>query len=133
VQATGAGGTMSQVRADRSGQHDPVLITEAAPRLDEEYNARRRKYAIMMGTRLVCLVLAASFYHIKILMVLFAMAAVALPWMAVIIANDRPARRALSINFFRGRRTGRKLERSDRPELPATAGETRVVDPDDPR
>jgi len=38
-----------------------VLITEAEPSLDEQYNARRRKYAVMMALRPVWLVLAAVF------------------------------------------------------------------------
>ncbi len=117
------------MKLTRHRADEPVLITAAEPSQEEQFLARRRKYAIMMGTRLVCLILAASFYHIKILMVLFAVAAVALPWMAVIIANDRPARRALSINIFRGRRPGtNRVERVDRQELPPASTDSRVVD-----
>lgn len=86
----------------KSGQHDPVLITEAEPSLDDQYNARRRKYAIMMGIRALCLVLAAVFYRVPWLMVVLAAGAVALPWMAVLIANDRPPKKAQKINRYGG-------------------------------
>jgi hypothetical protein len=119
------------VKLTRHRPDEPVLITRAEPSQEEQFLARRRKYVIMMSIRVVCLVLAAAFYHIRILLVLFALAAVALPWMAVIIANDRPAKRAWSVNFFRGRRTERHLERVSRPELPVKAGDSRVVDAED--
>jgi hypothetical protein len=121
------------VKMTRHRPDEPILITAAEPSQEEQFLARRRKYVIMMSTRVVCLVLAASFYHIKILMALFALAAVALPWMAVIIANDRPARRSLTVNFFRGRRGERGLQHPDRPALPPAAADARVVDPDDLR
>jgi hypothetical protein len=82
-------------------RHDePVLITEAQPSLDDQYNARRRKYALMMGIRAVCLVLAAVFYRVPWAMAILAAAAVALPWMAVLIANDRPPKRASRLHRF---------------------------------
>jgi hypothetical protein len=79
-----------------------VLITEAEPSLDEQYNARRRKYAVMMAIRAVCLVLAAVFYRVPWLMAILAAGAVALPWMAVLIANDRPPKKARKINRYGG-------------------------------
>lgn len=119
------------MKLTRHRPDEPVLITRAEPSQEEQFLARRRKYVIMMSIRVVCLVLAAAFYHIKILLALFAVAAIALPWMAVIIANDRPARRAMSINIFRGRRTARHVERVDRAELPAASADSRVVDAED--
>ena len=115
----------------RNRAGNPVLITAAEPSLQEQFVARRRKYVIMMSTRVVCLVLAAAFFHIKILMAVFALASVVLPWAAVIIANDRPARRALAINAFRRRRSAaRSMPRPDRGQLPSAAGDARVVDPE---
>jgi hypothetical protein len=81
---------------------EPVLITEAQPSLDDQLSARRNKYLIMMGTRVVCLVLAAVFYHTPWLLAIFVAGAVALPWMAVLIANDRPPRKALKVNKYGG-------------------------------
>jgi len=77
-----------------------VLITEAQPSLDDQYQARRRKYALMMGIRAVCLVLAAVFYRVPWALPVLAAAAVALPWMAVLIANDRPPKRAMHVHRF---------------------------------
>jgi len=79
-----------------------VLITEAQPSLDAQFRARRKKYAIMMGTRAVCLVLAAVSYRTWWLMAIFIVGAVVLPWMAVIIANDRPPKKARKVNRYAG-------------------------------
>src|SRR5215207_1087298 len=85
---------------DRDGE--PVLITEAAPSLDDQLDARRRKYMIMMAIRAVCLVLAAVFYQTWWLLAIFVAGGVALPWMAVLIANDRPPKKAEKINRYGG-------------------------------
>jgi hypothetical protein len=116
------------VKLTRNRADDPVLITAAEPSLEQQFVARRRKYVIMMSTRVVCLVLAAAFFHIKILMAVFALAAVVLPWAAVIVANDRPARRTLAINVFRRRPTARSMPPADRTELPPAPGDSRIVD-----
>jgi hypothetical protein len=80
----------------------PVLITEAQPSLDDQFRARRIKYAIMMATRAVCLVLAAVSYRITWLMIIFALGALILPWMAVLIANDGPPKKARNANRYTG-------------------------------
>jgi hypothetical protein len=79
---------------------EPVLITEAEPSLDEQLAKRRKKYLIMMATRVVCLVLAATFYRTPWLLAIFVAGAVVLPWMAVLIANDRPPKKASKVNRF---------------------------------
>jgi hypothetical protein len=98
------------VRPTRHRRDGPVLITDAQPSFEEQYNARRKKYALMMAIRAVCLVLAAVFYRVPWAMVLLAVAAVALPWMAVLIANDRPPRQAVRLNRFRHPAPERALE-----------------------
>lgn len=116
---------MSRPAADQ-----PVLITEAEPSLAEQHEARRRKYILMMSTRVVCLIVAACVYQVKWLMALFAIAAVALPWMAVIVANDRPAKRGFTVPFFHRQRSARRLERgaeADRPQLPPAPRDAQVV------
>jgi hypothetical protein len=86
-----------------SGRHDePVLITEAEPSLDDQFKARRRKYAIMMSTRALCLVLAAVFYRTWWAMAILIVGAAVLPWMAVLIANDRPPKKAKKVNRYAG-------------------------------
>ena len=103
------------------GGDEPVLITEAQPSLDEQLSARRTKYLIMMSVRVVCLVLAATFYHTPWLMAIFIAGAVALPWMAVLIANDRPPKKALKVHRFGGHPDpGRAITSS--------AGDSRVIE-----
>jgi len=86
------------VRPTRHRRDDPVLITEAQPSLDDQYQARRRKYVLMMGIRAVCLILAAVFYRVPWALPILVAGAVALPWMAVLIANDRPPKKAYRLN-----------------------------------
>jgi hypothetical protein len=72
----------------------PVLITSAAPSYEEQLAARRRRYALMMSLRIPCVVLAVLFAHIWWLALALILLSVPLPWMAVLIANDRPPRKA---------------------------------------
>ncbi|GAB2969356.1 DUF3099 domain-containing protein [Saccharothrix stipae] len=80
------------VSPERDGT--PVLITEAALSYEEQHAARKRKYAIMMGARIPCLILAMVFYQTWWLALALIVLSVPLPWMAVLIANDRPPRKA---------------------------------------
>lgn len=92
--------------APRGGS--PILITEAAPSHAEEFAHRRRKYAIIMAARIPCLVLAGVFYETWWLALGFVVLSVPLPWVAVLVANDRPPRKAEHVNRFR--RRSRELE-----------------------
>jgi hypothetical protein len=84
----------------------PVLITEAAPSYDDEHAARKRKYMIMMGLRFPCLILAGVFYHTWWLALLFVVLSIPLPWIAVLVANDRPPRKSEEVNRYRGEGEG---------------------------
>jgi Flp pilus assembly protein TadB len=73
---------------------EPVLITSAPESNEDEYDRRRKKYAIMMTLRAVAVIAAASTYRVSIwLAMAFVVAGTVLPWCAVIIANDRPAKK----------------------------------------
>ena len=74
---------------------EPVLITEAEPSLDDQHAARKKRYAITMAVRGVCVVLAAVFYQTVWLMLIFAVLGTVLPWIAVVMANDRPPKNKL--------------------------------------
>ena len=91
----------------------PVLITAAEPSYAEQYATRRRKYTILMSARVPCLVLAGIFYQTWWLALGFLLLSVPLPWMAVLIANDRAPRKAEQVNRFRHDRQGRELESRD--------------------
>ncbi len=78
----------------RSHADEPQLITTAGESADDEYDRRRKKYAVMMALRAICVVAAATTYRVSIWLALaFVVAGMVLPWCAVIIANDRPARK----------------------------------------
>lgn len=70
------------------GAH-PVLITEAPPNPQAAFDYRRRRYALTMGLRVVCLILAAVFYRHLYVWPVFAFGALVLPWVAVVLANDQ--------------------------------------------
>ncbi|MGW3991887.1 DUF3099 domain-containing protein [Amycolatopsis sp. NPDC004772] len=93
----------------------PALITTAAPSADEQLARRRRKYVVMMACRIPCLVLAGLTAHVWWLALAFLAISVPLPWAAVLIANDVPARRTERVSRFR----------PPRAELPRSAAEGR--------
>ncbi|WP_353648021.1 DUF3099 domain-containing protein [Nakamurella sp. A5-74] len=74
--------------------HDrPAVITQAEMSYDEQFRLRRRRYLIMMGLRIPFLIAAVLVYRIPWLALIFIAASIPLPWIAVLIANDRPARK----------------------------------------
>lgn len=60
---------------------------------DEQFRLRRRRYLIMMSMRIPFLIAAVLVYRIPWLALIFIAASIPLPWIAVLIANDRPARK----------------------------------------
>ena len=71
----------------------PVLITAAAPSYEVQHRQRVRKYLTLMAFRIPALILAAVAYgmwHNGLISLLILAASIPLPWMAVLIANDRP-------------------------------------------
>ncbi|HYB37257.1 MAG TPA: DUF3099 domain-containing protein [Mycobacterium sp.] len=75
----------------------PVLITAAAPAYEVQHRERVRKYLTLMAFRIPALILAAIAYgawHNGLISLLIVAVSIPLPWMAVLIANDRPPRRA---------------------------------------
>jgi hypothetical protein len=88
----------------------PVLITAAEPSYAEQYATRRRKYAILMSARIPCLILAGVFYQTWWLALSFVVLSIPLPWMAVLIANDRAPRKTEQVNTLRPAPSTRELE-----------------------
>jgi hypothetical protein len=83
----------------------PILITAAAPSYEEQHRQRVRKYLTIMSFRIPALILAAVAYgmwHNGLISLLIIAASVPLPWMAVLIANDRPPRSADEPRRFDG-------------------------------
>ena len=75
----------------------PVLITRAALPQDEQHRERVRKYLTLMAFRIPALVLAAVAYGVwqnGLISLAIILVSIPLPWIAVLIANDRPPRSA---------------------------------------
>ncbi|MGB3773242.1 MAG: DUF3099 domain-containing protein [Rhodococcus sp. (in: high G+C Gram-positive bacteria)] len=81
----------------RDAVRETVLITEAKTSVEEQHRKRVRKYLFIMSFRIPALVLAALAYSAWqnpwIAMAIVGVS-IPLPWMAVLIANDRPPRTA---------------------------------------
>ncbi|MGI8679671.1 MAG: DUF3099 domain-containing protein [Jatrophihabitans sp.] len=98
----------------RSRTDEALLITSAPQSNDDEYDRRRKKYAIMMLLRALCVIAAACTYRVSIVLALaFVVGGMVLPWCAVIIANDRPARKRAPVPPYRGTPTERALTSGD--------------------
>jgi Flp pilus assembly protein TadB len=88
---------------------EPLLITEAQPSRAEQHDARKKRYAITMAVRGVCIVLAAVFYQVLWLMLVFAVLGAVLPWVAVLMANDAPPKKRVDPHRYAAR-PDRQLE-----------------------
>jgi len=98
---------------------------------EEEFQRRRRRYAILMATRALCVIAAVLTYRISLILALGLVAGGAiLPWCAVIIANgrllDRRRRRRVGIPSFRHQRalpaSGARAS-GDRPSTERASGD----------
>lgn len=90
-----SGGMKPELGFDDDGR--PVLITGAALSYDEQHRQRVRKYLTLMAFRVPALILAAVAYgtwHNGLVSLAIIALSLPLPWIAVLIANDRPPRRA---------------------------------------
>jgi hypothetical protein len=85
----------SELSFDDEGR--PVLITRAPIPYEEQHRERVRKYLTIMSWRIPALLGAAIAYgiwHNGLISLAILVASIPLPWIAVLIANDRPPRRA---------------------------------------
>lgn len=102
-------------------QDAAVLITEAAPSLEQQHRARVRRYSLLMGFRIPCLILAAGAYglwHNALISLAIIGVSIPLPWIAVLIANDRPPRRKDEPSRWDGRRAEHKaIESGQHPSI----------------
>jgi hypothetical protein len=104
------------VASSQSSRSEPVLITEAAVSQADQHAARKKRYAITMAIRAVSLVLAALTYQYSLwAMAVFAVLGTVLPWVAVVMANDRPPKKKLDPNRYRPPAPDRILESGSKP------------------
>ncbi|WP_240630787.1 DUF3099 domain-containing protein [Mycolicibacterium sp. GF69] len=98
----------------------PVLITRAAPAYEEQHRQRVRKYLTLMSFRIPALILAAVAYgiwHNGLISLAIVVVSIPLPWIAVLIANDRPPRRAEEPRRYDGRDGTPAFPAAERPAL----------------
>ncbi|WP_232666119.1 DUF3099 domain-containing protein [Pseudonocardia sp. TRM90224] len=105
---------MEQV-SDAERPAEPVLITDAARSYEDDLAARKRRYKIMMGMRIPFMIMAAACYQIPWLAVGLLVLSIPLPWMAVLIANDRLPKKREEVNRYRGDR--RAVEGREHPVI----------------
>ncbi|BBZ66827.1 hypothetical protein MINS_22560 [Mycolicibacterium insubricum] len=114
----------------------PVLITRAALPYQEEHRARVRKYLTIMAFRVPALLLAAGAYglwHNGWISLLIIAISVPLPWIAVLIANDRPPRTDEEPRRYADApRHPRMFPTSGRGQLEPGAGQPHRPEPDQP-
>jgi Flp pilus assembly protein TadB len=101
----------------RAHADQPLLITTAHASGDQEFDRRRRKYLVMMILRAVCVIAATLTRHDLWIALAFIVAGAVLPWCAVLIANDRPAKK-------RAVRLGPGVGAGHEPALPGESDRT---------
>lgn len=79
----------------RRPAYQPILITDAARSQDDQLQSRQRRYVLMMGIRALCVVAGAVLVGTKapllwLWLSLCVLGMVLIPWLAVLLANDRP-------------------------------------------
>ncbi|QPG71620.1 DUF3099 domain-containing protein [Mycolicibacterium mucogenicum DSM 44124] len=98
----------------------PVLITRAAPAYEEQHRARVRRYLTIMSFRVPALLLAAlaySIWHNGLISLAILIASIPLPWIAVLIANDRPPRSAQEPRRYDAVRRAPMFPTAERPAI----------------
>jgi hypothetical protein len=112
----------------------PVLITRAAPAYEEQHRQRVRKYLTLMSFRIPSLILAAVAYgiwHNGLISLAIVVVAIPLPWMAVLIANDRPPRRAEEPRRYQNQKRIPLFPTAERPALDIAPAPTPQPDAED--
>jgi hypothetical protein len=107
-----------------------MLITDAEHSQDDQLKRRQVRYALMMAVRAVCLILAALLVSVHAPLPwlwgpLLVTGMVLVPWLAVVIANDRPPKPE--------HRLGARLRHRTAPEGPPAIGPgspAKVIDAD---
>ena len=87
----------------------PILITDARPSRDQQLRSRQVRYLVMMSIRLACLLLGAILLGLDAPLLWLwlpacAVGMVLFPWLAVLIANDRPVKDEHKLSRFTRRR-----------------------------
>lgn len=96
--------------------YQPILITDAPRSQDDQLRGRQVRYLVMMSIRAVCLIVGALLVGAKapllwLWLPLCGIGMVLVPWLAVLVANDRPPKEQ--------HRLGARLRARQAPPAPA--------------
>lgn len=91
----------------------PILITDASRSQNEQLHGRQVRYVVMMSIRAACVVVGAILVSSKapllwLWLPLCGIGMILIPWLAVLLANDRPPKEQ--------HRLGARLRRQHRDE-----------------
>ncbi len=110
--------------------YQPILITDASRSQDDQLTSRQKRYVLMMGIRVVCVIVGAVLVGAQAPMLwlwlpLVGLGMILIPWLAVLLANDRPPKEQ---HRLASRRQARR--RDDPPPMSLTAEERphKVID-----
>ncbi len=106
--------------SDEGTSEHPALITTAAESIEDQHRARVRRYLTIMSFRIPCLFgagIAYSSFDSPLAAIIILAASIPLPWMAVLIANDRPPRKRDEPSLYRQTVDARAIESGARPHL----------------
>jgi hypothetical protein len=110
--------------------YQPILITDASRSQDDQLTSRQRRYVLMMGIRVLCIIVGAILVGANapllwLWLPLCGVGMVLSPWLAVLLANDRPPKEQHRLaNRFHRR------QQDDTPPMSLTAEERphKVID-----
>jgi uncharacterized membrane protein len=110
--------------------YQPILITDAARSQDDQLNSRQKRYVLMMGIRVACLVAGAILVGAKapllwLWLPLCGLGMVLIPWLAVLLANDRPPKEQHRLS---AKLASRHREETPPMALPAEERPHKVID-----
>ena len=78
-----------------------MLITDAPMSYEQQLAHRKSRYKIMMGMRIPLMIAAAACYQYPWVAVALLVISIPLPWMAVLIANDRLPKKLVDPHRYR--------------------------------
>ena len=110
--------------------YQPILITYASRSQDDQLTSRQKRYVLMMGVRVACLVVGAVLVGVKapllwLWLPLCGLGIVLIPWLAVLLANDRPPKEQ---HRLAGKFQSRHRDETPPMSLPAEERPHKVID-----
>ncbi|MBO4206668.1 DUF3099 domain-containing protein [Micromonospora echinofusca] len=110
--------------------YEPILITDAPRSQQDQLHSRQVRYVVMMSIRAVCVIAGAVLVIVEapllwLWLPLCGVGMILLPWLAVLIANDRPPKEEHRlVNRFRRREPAEPVT----PALTAEERPHRIID-----